>query len=78
LFEKKWEDASEWYSFINKKDKTVLALSSENKSISKIHYIRFGRRNSVLFRSKRITWTHKKEEMAFLKKLDESNNTKVP
>jgi len=71
LFSNEWKDSNIWYEFIQENDQTVLALSSENKNINKINYIKFDKETTNLFRSKRITWTHKAEEINFLIKLND-------
>ena len=68
LFNTEWSSHIDWYDFIISRDVTVLALSSENKKISSIPYIRFPD-NHNLFRSSRITWSHGIEEIEFLKGL---------
>jgi hypothetical protein len=74
LFETEWENSTHWYNFVYENDKTVLALSSENKNIKDLEYIKFQVENDSLFRSKRITWTHGNEEISFLKNLIPSEN----
>ncbi len=64
LFKTNFTNEEDWYDFITKNDKTVLALSSENKNISRIKYIPINRPD--LFKSTRISWTHKNEEKRFL------------
>jgi len=75
LFEEEWKDSNSWYEFIHKNDQTVLALSSENKNIKGINYIEFDKTTTNLFRSKRITWTHKAEEIKFLEELNKNVGT---
>ncbi len=75
LFNKKWEDSNSWYKFIHENDQTVLALSSENKNINEIDYLKFDKNITNLFCSKRITWTHQAEEIKFLKELYQSVGT---
>ena len=58
LFETEWENSKQWYNFVYENDRTVLALSSENKNIKKIDFI-----------STRISWKHGNEEISFLKNL---------
>jgi hypothetical protein len=69
LFETEWENSKQWYNFVYENDRTVLALSSENKNIKKIDFIKFKEGNEILFRSTRISWKHGNEEISFLKNL---------
>jgi hypothetical protein len=73
LFETEWENSTLWFDFVYENDKTVLALSSENKHINNIDFIKF-QGNEVLFKSTRISWKHGKEEISFLKNLFVSVN----
>jgi hypothetical protein len=74
LFETEWENSTLWFDFVYENDKTVLALSSENKHINNIDFIKFQEGNEVLFKSTRISWKHGKEEISFLKNLFVSVN----
>jgi hypothetical protein len=59
---------SEWGDYLRKRDKTILALSSENKGISRIHVYRIDNK-SGLFRNGSFKWTHGQAETDFLEKL---------
>jgi hypothetical protein len=69
LFETEWENSTLWFDFVYENDRTVLALSSENKHIKKIDFIKFQEGNEILFKSTRISWKHGNEEISFLKSL---------
>ena len=73
LLETDWKDSQSWHQFVRSKDNTVLALSSENKNIKSIVYIKFENFEN-LFRSTRISWQHGPKEKEFLKSLDRLNH----
>jgi hypothetical protein len=63
-----------WYHYILEKDKTILALSSENKIIKNINPIIFFENEKLcLFKSTRISWEHKQNEKELLANLYEDN-----
>jgi hypothetical protein len=68
LFLKKWKSPTAWLKFIEDNDKTVLALSTENKKITTIQFIQFEDVND-LFKSTRISWRHSTKEKEYLKTL---------
>ncbi len=68
LLSKAFVDCNEWYKFYQDNDKTILALSSENKNIKNVQYFPIDP-NLNLFKSTRISWGHKKEEIEYLKNL---------
>ncbi len=72
LFSKAFIDYNEWYKFYQDNDKTILALSSENKNIRNVQYFPIDI-NMNLFKSTRISWAHKKDEKDYLKDLAEKN-----
>lgn len=69
LFETNWKNATQWFDFVCENDRTILALSSENKHIKKIDFIKFQEDNEVLFRSTRISWEHGNKEISYLRNL---------
>ena len=69
LLEQDWDNALEWYKFIYENDRTVLALSVENKRIKKINFINFEGLGVNLFKSTRISWKHGNVEIEFLRRL---------
>jgi hypothetical protein len=73
LLSKAFIDYNEWYKFYQDNDKTILALSSENKNIRNVQYFPIDT-NLNLFKSTRISWTHKKAEKDYLKDLAEKNS----
>jgi hypothetical protein len=68
LLNRSFLDCNEWYKFYQDNDKTILALSSENKNIRNVQYFPIDP-NLNLFKSTRISWAHKKAEIEYLKKL---------
>jgi hypothetical protein len=65
-------DCNDWYRFYYENDMTILALSSENKNIKDVQYYPIDT-NLNLFRSNRISWSHSKPEIDFLKNLVTQN-----
>jgi hypothetical protein len=72
LFNRSFVECNEWYKFYQDNDKTILALSSENKNIRNVQYFPIDI-NLNLFKSTRISWAHKKAEKDYLKDLAEKN-----
>lgn len=72
LFNRSFVDCNEWYKFYQDNDKTILALSSENKNIRNVQYFPVDP-NLNLFKSTRISWSHSKPEIDFLKNLVTQN-----
>ena len=64
-------NAIEWYKELMKRDKTVLALSSENKALEgdnniKIHWFDNQEQIGDLFKTHSFKWKHKEEEIECL------------
>jgi hypothetical protein len=68
LLNRAFVDCNEWYKFYQDNDKTILAFSSENKNIRNVQCFPIDP-NLNLFKSTRISWTHKKAEIEYLKNL---------
>ena len=65
-----FQNSIEWWNFYYERDRTILALSSENRGIENgiINYLEIDE-NLGLFRSNRISWRHSRYEMVFLTNL---------
>lgn len=61
---------NDWWDFYYERDRTILALSTENRGIENgfINYIEIDE-NLGLFRSNRISWRHSRDEIIFLTNL---------
>jgi hypothetical protein len=62
-----FHNSNEWWNFYYERDKTILALSTENRGIENgiINYIEIDE-NLGLFRSNRISWKHSRAEIDIL------------
>ena len=74
-FKIEFNNHNDWYNFIYENDKTILALSSENKKINEVEYLLFEeyQTNKFLFKSTRISWKHSEEERNFLNMIYNKN-----
>jgi hypothetical protein len=62
-----FHNSNEWWNFYYERDKTILALSTENRGIENgiINYIEINEKLG-LFRSNRISWKHSRAEIDIL------------
>ena len=66
-------DIDEWWNFYWSRDYTILSLSSENKKISSINFIKI-ESELGLFRTSGFAWRHGKAEREFLQHLWSQNS----
>lgn len=75
MMQMKFNDYEELWGFYFRRDKTVLALSSENSNINNMNYIEINQ-DRALFKNGTVGWKHTQKEREFLKELS-SNQERI-